>query len=534
MQVTSNTDHDGPDGVYAGRITATDGENTVVSAIGMIKEKESYDLTVSNLGLDGQPIEAAASIVGVDVDYLLDTYQATTKVRLLKGDYLVDGHQFVGSDVYSLVQPSVSLTRNTTVVLDARKAKPVRITVPNAEASLAIADVGYERRSANGEHTVTATVAFDHSRQVYSAQFGASLPPEQLTGHVSSQWGRMNADQSYDGSPYLYVQLDSMPGSYPTGFRRDVAADQLAVVDQQFNATSDRTVERAVSGVPAGGGDTWAISIPFRAAAAARVLVAAGNASWLTRFDEREPEQNPHPELPLDHELVSRPRTYQAGRTYQERYNAVVLAPSPVTASRAGDRLKLAVAPLSDADGNKGFGPWDLQSSKLIQDGTVIADGPVFGDIEVAGLPAAKTTFTLQAAQTRQPHSTFSTRTEYSWTFSSAGTAEPVTLPMLAVRYRPTVDRSNLAERRPVTALPVIVDTVPGRALPTVVKVRLQVSGDDGKTWREASVEPTGSGAYQAVFSTPKDASTISLKAHLVDAEGNSTDQTVIAAYPLR
>jgi hypothetical protein len=64
-------------------------------------------------------------------------------------------------------------------------------------------------------------------------------------------------------------------------------------------------------------------------------------------------------------------------------------------------------------------------------------------------------------------------------------------------------------------------------------QLELQVSGDDGKTWHAAAVVPAGKGAYKAIFATPKGAGTVSLKAHLVDAGGNITDQTTIAAYAL-
>jgi hypothetical protein len=42
----------------------------------------------------------------------------------------------------------------------------------------------------------------------------------------------------------------------------------------------------------------------------------------------------------------------------------------------------------------------------------------------------------------------------------------------------------------------------------------------------------TGSG-YQAIFVTPKGGA-VSLKAHLADAAGNTTDQTTIGAYQFR
>ncbi|MFD3400954.1 hypothetical protein ACFWUU_09775, partial [Kribbella sp. NPDC058693] len=106
-------------------------------------------------------------------------------------------------------------------------------------------------------------------------------------------------------------------------------------------------------------------------------------------------------------------------------------------------------------------------------------------------------------------------------------------LPLLGIRYRPTVDSHNVAERKPVTVLPLVVEAQPGQSLPKIRKLTVQVSGDDGKTWHDAAVAPTGHGGYKAIFVTPKGAKGISLKSHLVDGAGNITELTVIGAYPL-
>jgi hypothetical protein len=134
-------------------------------------------------------------------------------------------------------------------------------------------------------------------------------------------------------------------------------------------------------------------------------------------------------------------------------------------------------------------------------------------------------------SQTRPSYSGLSTRIDLSLTFSSAGAEGEVPIPMRTVRYQPAVDSKNVVRRTPVTVLPVRLDTLPGATSPAVRKLEIQVSGDDGVTWKKASVVRVGSG-YKAIFATPK-GTTVSLKAHLVDAGGNSTDQTTIAAYPL-
>ena len=56
----------------------------------------------------------------------------------------------------------------------------------------------------------------------------------------------------------------------------------------------------------------------------------------------------------------------------------------------------------------------------------------------------------------------------------------------------------------------------------------VQYSDDAGTTWHSASV--AGS---KVIFPTPAGPS-ISLKSHVTDKAGNTTDQTVIAAYTIR
>ncbi|WP_433166123.1 S8 family serine peptidase [Kribbella sp. CA-247076] len=541
VQATSNTNHSGPDGGYSGRITATGGDTTVVSAVGVNKEKESYDLTVSNVGVDGKPALAFGVLFGLDTDLFTFLGGTTTKIRLPKGEYSVQGDQVVerpggeGQDFYSLVQPSIKLTGNTTVVLDARAAKPVKVTVPKADAAVALAVLGYDRTSPDGRRGLGSSALLFEFDGVHSGQVGPALPPEQMTGNVASQWAKPDADQSFANSPYLYGQVDSTPGVFPTGFVRNLKAKDLAVVDQTLNATGDRQLERTVHGRAPYMNGSWAVILPYDVPATTKVLVDDKPAVWNHTVSEIAPSPDPEDPFPVTiSRLTSPEKEYAAGRTYRERYNAAAFTATPELASRSENDLLLSAYSLSDADGTKGFGLMDTQSSTLLRDGKVVAESPYFGYIEATGLPAEKATYTLESSQTRPTYSTFSTRTDLRWTFTSAATTEPTTLPMLGLRYQPKVDGHNVAERRPVTVLPVIVDGVPGEELPRVKKLELQVSGDNGTTWHKAAVVPAGKGTYKAIFATPKAAKTVSLKAKLIDAQGNITEQTVIGAYPLR
>jgi subtilisin family serine protease len=543
VQATSNTKHNGPDGLYSGRITATGGDVSVTSAIGVEKEQESYTLTLKAIGPDGKPAPVDGVLTAMDRNFFqfLGDGSDTLTMRLLKGEYLAQASQFIeqpdGSFVsYGLVQPSVQLTKDTTVVFDARTAKQVKVTVPQADAKVALGDVGFDRTSADGSIGFGyAGLTFDFDA-VYSAQLGPALPPEQFTGHVASQWAKPDANGSFNNSPYVVGQLNTFPGVFPTGFVRAVKAKDQAVVEQTTNATGDRAIERVVIGNGPGMNGSWSPVLDYGKAPLTTTLYADGKpVTWQTETDEIIPSTDPNDPFPQTiSRLMSPVKSYRAGKPYRERFNAAAFTTAPDIAARAQNDLFVSAYGLADADGNNGGTATDTESSKLTQDGKVVAESPYFGYVEAQGLPAAKSTYTLESTQTRQSFGTFSTRMDLRWTFSSAATTEQTALPLLGVRYRPTVNSHNVAERKPVTVLPLVVEAQPGQSLPTIRKLTIQVSGDDGKTWRDAAVAPTGHGGYKAIFVTPKNATKISLKSHLVDGAGNVTDLTVIAAYSMR
>jgi subtilisin family serine protease len=542
VQATSNTKHNGPDGLYSGRITATAGDMSVTSAIGVEKEKESYTLTLKAIGPDGKPAPVDGLVTGMDQDLFqfIGDGSDTLSLRMLKGEYLVTTSQYIEQPDgnftgYNLVQPSVQLTKDTTVVFDARLAKPVKVTVPQADAQVALADVGFDRTSADGAHGLSYGGLSFNFDGVYTAQLGPALPPEQMTGHVASQWAKPDANGSFNNSPYLVGQVNTFPGVMPTGFVRAVKAKDQATVKQATNATGDRLIERIVVGGGPGMGGSWSPVLDYGKAPLTTTLFADGKPStWQTEADEIIPSTDPNNPFPQTVSRLTSPvKSYKAGKSYRERFNAAVFSVAPDIAARAQNDLVVSAFGLADPDGNNGFSATDSESTKLIRDGQVVAEMPYFGYVEAQGLPAEKATYTLESTQSRQSFSTFSTRTDLRWTFSSAATAEQTPLPLLGIRYRPEVDSNNVAKRTPVTVLPVAVEAQPGQSLPAIRKLTVQVSGDDGKTWQNAAVAPTGHGSYKAIFVTPKGAATISLKSHLIDGAGNLTELTVIGAYPL-
>lgn len=350
-----------------------------------------------------------------------------------------------------------------------------------------------------------------------------------LTGFVTGQWGKP-AGNGFRNSPYLYSTLDSFAGKYPTGFTRTAAASDFAEIDQSVNATSDRTAELLVYGRNPGLGGSVAEILNYDLPARRTVYVDA-DTRWETDLNEVvEMPGWPFPDAVTTLQTV--PRTYQVGRSYRERLNAAALGPAPEHATRDQAHLKLSLPGLSDADGHFGESLTDTASGQLYRNGEPIGfEFPWFGRYDNYELPAEKADYKYVTSLTRPSYSKLSSRIDYSWSFSSS--AADKVLPMLAVRYQPAVDGTNTAARPTVTTLPVQVVAQPGQPVPAVRKAELAVSGDGGATWKNAPLVPLGGGKYQAVFGTPA-GSAVSLKAKIVDAAGNVTEQTVIGAYLLK
>jgi len=533
VQATSNTKHSGPDGAYSGRVTATGGEVSITSAVVVDKEAERYNLTIKHLGPDGTPSPddtTRTKVWGLNQDVAMGLPGATAKVRLPKGEYLLDGNQQVGNpgseDYYLMVQPSLQLTKDSTVVFDARTTKKVKIALPQPDAQLILADVGYARTPSDPARRYRLNGMISDLSRLHLAQVGAGVSAELMTGLIASQWGKPGVDGDFRNSPYLYGLVNATPGGFPAGLDRTVQDKDLAVVDQAINATFDGDVERALfAGTPDGSGFVTP-GVPFDTPVKTRSFLEPAGISWSTLVIDPDA-------FPVLSGVGSGRKPYRAGASYSERFHAAPFVPLPTIAQRSRDQLLVQVAPVGDADGNSGQSQTDSAGSILFRDGVKVAETPRFGYVVADGLPAGKASYRFETSQTRPTYATLSTRTDLAWTFSSAETTAPATLPLLGVRYRPKVDSHNVVERKPVSVLPVVIDAQPGASLPRIKTLKIQVSGDEGKTWRHAEVTAAGQGRYKAVFATPNRATTISLRSHLVDADGNTTDQTVINAYPL-
>ena len=129
------------------------------------------------------------------------------------------------------------------------------------------------------------------------------------------------------------------------------------------------------------------------------------------------------------------------------------------------------------------------------------------------------------------PYSTLSTGVESVWTFRSATTAKEQPLPLMAVRYAPPGSTtSNRAKPGSVTRLPLWIERNPGAPPGRRRSVRLEMSIDDGTSWRRVPVARTGSG-WTAVLPNPRTPGFVSLRAVVTDTAGTGLTQTITRAY---
>ena len=176
------------------------------------------------------------------------------------------------------------------------------------------------------------------------------------------------------------------------------------------------------------------------------------------------------------------------------------------------------------------------ESVRLFRDGREIAADDYRVDYPAPTQPTRYRVLTRNGGSAWHP---FSTRSEASWDFTATARKPgvPSDIPLLAVRYTPAVDLYNTAPAGGVFRLPFVVGYGEGFAaqpLPKVTSLRIEVSYDDGRTWRVARVVGGAGNRWTAHLRHPATAGYVSLRATVGTAKGEATSQTVIRGYGLK
>ncbi|MET9339063.1 S8 family serine peptidase [Nonomuraea sp. NPDC003804] len=217
--------------------------------------------------------------------------------------------------------------------------------------------------------------------------------------------------------------------------------------------------------------------------------------------------------------LTEPPRTYQPGQQVSESWHAPVVRPAIpdwlAPSTRTGDTLEIRVPEFVDASGHASRAGVDNDSAsaRFLRDGKLVEERDAAWGAFPAVPQEAEYRLELSTKRTSEEW-TRAIATETAWTFRSKQGQQ--VLPLLQVDYdvQPGLLGFAVRHQKGVSGL-------------TAKDLRLELSYDDGVTWRRQPVLTLGHGRYSAVVLRPHP----SLRVTATDSGGNQVTQTVIRAY---
>ncbi|WP_439655827.1 S8 family peptidase [Lentzea sp. HUAS TT2] len=520
VTVTGDSRAGTQDGAYAGEVVATSGTHTVRTLVGIDREVESYTLTIDMIGRDGAEAgDSFTFLVGLDNN----TFKplggvGDVKVRLPKGTYFLDTTLYSGErDTDLLYQPTVKLTGDLTIKQDARTAQPISVKAPEETGDFTVGVISF-RRSVNGLPRLQGTMAmFGGFEGVGLAQAGGPLPAADLSSIAGLQ-----ANTTAD--PHTFYRLAyPVAGSLPVGLNKAPAKKDLAEVQSTIGTLKPDSLaskgELPLSPQGLSGGTAL---YPVAVGAKSTEYVSTENVRWQSAIMIRHANG-------AQEQVTSAFRTYQAGRSYQEREVRPVFSPGLPEASfgwveRSGKTFYVSAPLTSDANHGDGYSTVDSARTALYRNGVLLGEATTLG-AAFPDVPLPQGDFRAEMSLDRSTQFEYSTKVSAAWTFKSTGTEGKVeTPPLSVVRFEPKLDDNGAVRAGTLQRIGLLTQTQGD-----VGKVRItgvEYSHDDGQSWRRAGVVGSSALIYH-----PTNAQWTSLKATATDAKGGTVELTVIRAY---
>ncbi|WP_117208881.1 S8 family serine peptidase [Allorhizocola rhizosphaerae] len=512
VNLTADTRIDIPDTVYSGHLVATDtGGVAINTPFAVDKDTERYAIDFRITDRAGQPAQdAALFLVNTTNDAFIEVYGGSQTARLPKGTYVGIFNVYEDASATALFQAEVVADRDRTVEVDARRGRPVSITVPFADAQ-----PNFVVASTVVQHAAGGAIGFlawgEPDGPLYTASLGQQRHPA-VDSLVVAQY--QPADASY------VAQLAWLePGRLFDGLTKRLSKHDLATVRASHAAAETREALLRF-------GPTWQelkqadnpidpgafFTIP---STHTEYVNTDGGVRWQRTFYQ----VNDASEQALA--LFGPPVQFRAGREYSERRGQAVFGPgftglAPFGVSRRGDTLTLYPTVLNDQLNWAGVSNAEFRMT-LDRDGVRIVDSAQQA-VQV-GVPAKPALYRLSAEQAG---------VSCVWEFRSGRSYGP--LPLSAVRFLPDLDLNNAAPAGRAFAIPFEVQRQPGSKAGAVRTLTVDVSYDDGASWRAVPLTRQGQqGVAHLVH--PGTPGYVSLRASSVDTEGNTVHQTMMRAY---
>ncbi|MBN6051086.1 S8 family serine peptidase [Nonomuraea sp. RK-328] len=512
-------------GDYPGIVTATSGGTSIRTPVGAYVEPEMYDVRITGIGRKGEPAFGQGEAYNLETGQreYLPFKNGVARVRLPKG------HWNVYADLVDFVQPveittahlPLEVDADKEVVLDARKGKPVRFSLDDPTA---VPDSRFSLTIANGSWSFGWYSPGDPNTGFFV------LPTRQPgVGYMTSTvWYKKDASPS----PYRYDLVDYRTGGIPDDPTYNARTRDLAKVTASYRAPGVPGTGQVSIGPRMPGVDlAQLIPGPALDLPGSMTHYRTPGSTWDTEFDSGTSIL-----LGSDHLPDRRPRN--------QVWNAAVTGPAftEQAGERTGDRVSFPAGQLftDGVAGRRGADSTATGTATLTRGGQVIARSelstcspwnPATCSL-AAELPPDPATYTLTVSARRQsPDAALSTSVDIDWTFASARTETSRPLPLAAVRYAPAgLDDSNRAKRGSLLRTSLWVERNPGAPKAAVRSLQVEMSTDDGASWRQVPIVPSETG-WTALIANPRTPGFVSLRATATDTAGARVTQTITRAY---
>ncbi|MEV4472644.1 S8 family serine peptidase [Nonomuraea sp. NPDC049504] len=247
----------------------------------------------------------------------------------------------------------------------------------------------------------------------------------------------------------------------------------------------------------------------------------------------------PHPDTPRLSLSSPEFRAYKAGERVSRTAFKQPLLPgfNPRNPTRReGDQLFLSPQGFVDAQGNFGDAytsdfEHGLKTDFRLYQGDELLWQTNYLPSGSGTLPAEKGTYRITYDVANEAEwAKLAVRTRGEWTFGSAHAGEPTVVPLLLASFDAPVDLKNRAGAR---KLGLTLRHQEGAERSAIKDVSLEVSYDDGATWKSARLRAKGEGRYETSL-TQSRSGFVSLRLRASDVKGNAVAHEVIRAYALR
>ncbi len=342
-------------------------------------------------------------------------------------------------------------------------------------------------------------------------------------------------------SKHRYEVVATAPNSIPTALTFDRATKDLAAVRTRYLGHPGVDASRAVHPLTVVNGTVIDPMVFTFAKTGTERTEYFTPGTWIQESFGRVYGDN----------MVEGPRQLRVGGDHSLDWGKAVFTPTlrgEVTddlgthpwVHRTPSLLGVTIPFYSDAAGHT-----RLPYSDEYPDGEIVGDtgtttlhrnGKLVGTINTPGqaiFPVIQSDalYTLSATSRRDnPAWPLATTTSAKWTFKS-GAWDETPPPLLTVGLDPVLDVNNTAPSGETFSFPATVDRQAGQLGP--MRLVVEVSYDDGKTWQLATV--AGDGAkWKVTVNHPAAKGYVSLRAMAWESADNWVEQTVIRAYQLR